>query len=158
MFWIGQRLKTLPSLFGWLESVGYGLLFMAIAVVVMPSAIAIDQSPPFGELLKISAIAFFIPALTEEIIFRGLFLPKGSAKWMILSTLAYVLWHPLEALTFLPESALYFLNLRFLLLVALLGIFCLHAYRRTGSLWASVLVHWLVVVAWKAAGGARFIA
>lgn len=136
---------------------------IVIVLLIDPSiaklAIAkLDHSLSFSELIKISVVAFFIPALTEEIVFRGLLLPKRSPIWIARSLLAYVLWHPLEAVTFLPASAPYFLELQFLWLVAILGLFCTAAYIRTGSLWASVLVHWLVVVAWKATGGARFLA
>ena len=131
---------------------------MLLVLVIDPSVVQMAQQPTITELIKISAIAFFIPSLTEELIFRGLLLPKFSTTWLLLSLTGYVLWHPLEALTFLPESATYFLDLQFLLLIAILGIFCTIACRRTGSLWASVLVHWLVVVAWKAVGGARFLA
>ncbi|MEM6445760.1 MAG: CPBP family glutamic-type intramembrane protease [Cyanobacteria bacterium P01_D01_bin.123] len=41
-------------------------------------------------------------------------------------------------------------------LVALLGVLCWIAYYRTRSLWASIVLHWLVVVTWKAFSGTSF--
>lgn len=39
-------------------------------------------------------------------------------------------------------------NLVFLLLAALLGFVCSVAYLQSGSLWTSVVIHWLAVVVW----------
>ncbi|MGK7909933.1 MAG: hypothetical protein AB4050_00395 [Synechococcus sp.] len=39
-----------------------------------------------------------------------------------------------------------------------MGGLCGFVYWRTGSLWTGVLLHWWVVAAWKALGGAGFIA
>ncbi|MEL6471422.1 MAG: CPBP family glutamic-type intramembrane protease [Cyanobacteria bacterium J06623_4] len=149
-------LRKLPSRRGWLESVSYIALVIVVAVVIAPSIIEINQRPPLGELVRVGAIAFFIPSLVEEVVFRGLLLPKVTLPWLLLSLSAYVLWHPVEALTFLPEAASVFFNFQFLFVVAVLGALCTVAYLRTGSLWASVFIHWGVVVAWKAAGGGGF--
>ena len=152
-----QGFKVVPSLKGWLESLGYAVLVMAIAFLIAPSLVDFNQRPPLDELVRMSAIAFFVPALFEEAVFRGFLLLRFSPTWIALSSTAYVLWHPVEALTFFPQSAIYFLDIRFLLIVSLLSLFCTLAYFRTRSIWASVWVHWLVVVAWKAAGGAQFV-
>ncbi|MEL7494869.1 MAG: CPBP family glutamic-type intramembrane protease [Cyanobacteria bacterium J06554_11] len=149
-------LRTFPSHRGWLESVGYAAFVIAAAVVIAPSMVEMSQRPPLNELIRVGAIAFFIPSLAEEVVFRGLLLPEVSPPWLLLSLSAYVLWHPVEALTFLPEAAAIFLDVQFLLIVIMLGALCTVAYIRTGSLWASVCIHWWVVVAWKVTGGGGF--
>ncbi|MEM9155287.1 MAG: CPBP family glutamic-type intramembrane protease [Cyanobacteria bacterium P01_F01_bin.33] len=88
--------------------------------------------------------------------FRGLLTPAFELRWACLSTLAYVVWHPLEAYVFLPAALSLFTDATFLLLVALLGVLCWIAYYRTRSLWASIILHWLVVVTWKAFSGTSF--
>lgn len=96
------------------------------------------------------------PSLLEEMLFRGLLIPRqvlrrGSLRaglaigW---STLVYVLWHPLAALTTSPESRPFFLDPTFLAIVTLLGITCGHSYVVARSLWVPILIHWVTVVVW----------
>lgn len=96
------------------------------------------------------------PSLTEEVLFRGLLIPRESLRrgwgWAGLaigwSTLLYVLWHPLSALTNRPEAEMFFLNPTFLVIVILLGITCGHSYVVSKSLWVPILIHWATVLAW----------
>lgn len=96
------------------------------------------------------------PTLIEEVLFRGLLIPRDSLRrgplWTALaigwSTVAYVLWHPLSAITGSPEAKTYFLDPRFLTIVTLLGITCGHSYVVSKSLWAPILIHWATVVVW----------
>jgi predicted Abi (CAAX) family protease len=62
----------------------------------------------------------------------------------------FVLWHPPQGLIFGPHWAAIMLNPWFLACVGALGFASARLYLRTGSIWPSVLLHWLVVVAWKA--------
>lgn len=41
--------------------------------------------------------------------------------------------------------------------VGLLGSLCSFIYWRTESLWSSIIIHWLIVVVWKALGGGGFL-
>lgn len=96
------------------------------------------------------------PSLTEEVLFRGLMIPRQvwsrgwlPAVWAVgISTLLYVLWHPFSALTNRPEAQAIFLDPSFLVIVALLGLACGYQYVYSKSLWGPVLIHWVTVVVW----------
>ena len=96
----------------------------------------------------------FVPALGEEIPFRGLLTPgPGESRRpglaIAVSTTLYTLWHVVEALTFLPAAAPVFLRPDFLACCAVLGLGCAITRWRTGSLWPAVLLHWALVVVWQ---------
>jgi predicted Abi (CAAX) family protease len=101
-----------------------------------------------------------VPALGEEIPFRGLLVPardETRRPWaaIAISTVLYVAWHPLEALTFLPQGAM-FLRPDFLACTAILGLGCALMRWRTGSLWPAVILHGGFVVVWQTwLGGVR---
>ncbi|MEM9512396.1 MAG: CPBP family glutamic-type intramembrane protease [Cyanobacteria bacterium P01_E01_bin.48] len=135
---------------------GYFIALMAISYAVKPELVNLNLAPSPSQLLAIALVAFAIPAFTEECVFRGLLTPAFELRWACLSTLAYVAWHPLEAYVFLPAALPLFTDATFLLLVALLGVLCWIACYRTRSLWASIILHWLVVVTWKAVSGTSF--
>lgn len=97
------------------------------------------------------------PTLIEEMVYRGLLIPRdiqrrGSAARIALaisvSTLLYVVSHPLSALTLNPETSDYFLDPAFVIIITLLGITCAHSYVVSRSLWCPVLIHWVTVLAW----------
>ena len=106
----------------------------------------------------LAASLLVAPALGEELLFRGLLIRRRGrrAPWIVLSTLLFVIWHPLQTVTFGPPWAAAFLDPWFLAAVALLGLALGRIYAATGSLWPCVLVHWLVVFAWKAFLGGPF--
>ncbi len=62
---------------------------------------------------------------------------------------AFVLWHVVEAKTFLPGAHL-FLTPAFLAAAGALGMACAAMRYRTGSLWPGVIVHGLAVFLWQA--------
>jgi predicted Abi (CAAX) family protease len=64
------------------------------------------------------------------------------------STLLFVAWHPLNALTINPSAPALFLDPAFLLISAALGITCGYSYVVSKSLWVPVLIHWATVVVW----------
>ncbi|MDZ7955999.1 MAG: CPBP family glutamic-type intramembrane protease [Nostoc sp. DedQUE09] len=98
----------------------------------------------------------FSPAIVEELFFRVFLLPHPSeitnwlqwSLWAIVSLLLFVLYHPLNAKTFFKAGITTFFDRVFLVLAAFLGIICTVAYTLTGSLFAIVLIHWIVVVVW----------
>ena len=49
----------------------------------------------------------------------------------------------------MPMAQPMFLEPAFLAIVALLGAVCTISWRRSGSVWPAVMIHWLSVVAWK---------
>ena len=106
----------------------------------------------------LAASLFLAPALGEELLFRGLIIPRGGpkARWIALSASLFLLWHPLQAATIGPPWASAFLDPWFLAATAILGLALGRIYAATGSLWPCVLLHWLVVFGWKALLGGPF--
>lgn len=107
-------------------------------------------------MLKLAVIAVIIPSLGEELLFRAAILPKPEAdaplpiKWMALSTILFVLWHPIQAPIYDGEFGAMMLNPFFLVAVALTGWACARLYWKTRSIWPAVALHWIVIMAWKA--------
>ena len=108
---------------------------------------------------------FVFPSLLEEVFFRGILIPNNAATqsksrivaYIAVSTAAFVLWHPANALTINTAVVSLFLNPAFLLIVALLGITCSVSYVLSRSLWTPIIIHWLTVVVWVIFLGGRNI-
>lgn len=147
-------LTTLPSAWGWLICAGISLGYAVIAI-------------PFGLITgflqfrwDFNWTQFFLtlvfPAFSEELVFRGLLLPSflenASAGawlfWLSLSTILFILYHPLNARYFYPPGYPMFWDWRFIVLAGLLGLACAVAYGVTRSLWSAVSLHWLAVIIW----------
>lgn len=62
---------------------------------------------------------------------------------------AFILWHPAQVWLGLPMAQDVFLDGRFLMITGALGATCTLLYRLTRSIWPAVILHWLVVLAWK---------
>lgn len=123
-------------------------------------------SPGFidSPLLSVLPFSLFVfPSLLEEAFFRGVLVPNDAARqsrgrivaYIVLSTAAFVLWHPANALTINTTAAPLFLNPAFLLIVAFLGITCSISYIVSRSLWTPIIIHWLTVVVWVIFLGGR---
>ncbi len=99
---------------------------------------------------------FFLPACVEESLFRVFLLPhplegvplERWLLWALLSTVIFVIYHPLNAWLLYPPGRETFWDRRFLVLVAGLGLLCAFVYQLTGSFWAIACIHWAVVVVW----------
>jgi uncharacterized protein len=106
---------------------------------------------------------FIFPALLEEAFFRGVLIPnhcreKGWVKISImtlLSSVLFVAWHPLNALTVNTGAQEFFLNEAFLVIVFLLGMVCSLSYILSRSLWVPIIIHWLTVLVWVLFLGGR---
>lgn len=106
---------------------------------------------------------FVFPSFLEEAFFRGILIPndaKNHSKkriwfYLVMSTVLFILWHPVNALTFNTFAIPLFLNPYFLLLCALLGITCGISYIVSRSLWIPIIIHWLTVVVWVVFLGGR---
>lgn len=114
--------------------------------------------PDAHELIGLALLLAIVPAFGEELLFRGLLIPRRSPKRrsVLLSAFLFVLWHPLQAWIIGPPWSAVFLDPWFLTIVFVLGLLLGSIYARTASLWPCVAVHWLVVLVWKAALGGPF--
>ncbi len=163
--WAG--ITTLPKFIDWLFILGLliGYSFLAMAIGFRSRFLTVDRQ---FRLLSIDIRSlihlFFLPAVLEEILFRLLLIPHPieTAVWgdiyrsVVISLGLFVIYHPLNALTFFKAGNPTFMDWRFLTLAGLLGIVCSIAYLFTGSIWTAILIHWLVVVVWlKILGGDR---
>jgi predicted Abi (CAAX) family protease len=113
------------------------------------------------DLFKYSIWLFLMPALIEEFIFRLLLIPHPIETttgletwiWSAISIGLFVIYHPLNALTFFKQGNPTFMDWRFLLLAGWLGIVCTSVYLIAGTILLSAIVHWIVVVGWLFVGG-----
>ena len=132
-----------------------------IAAVAFPAGVA-HWDPAFADWPVRLVKVMVVPALTEELVFRGLLIPgRGESprpgRWVAAGLLLFVIWHVMEALTFLPGAHL-FLTAPLLVCAAILGAGCAWMRYRTGSLWPAVVFHGLTVFLWQIAFGGPDIA
>jgi predicted Abi (CAAX) family protease len=127
----------------------------ALAVLALAGGfVGVAPTPDGASLLRLAALAFFVPALCEELFFRvALLNPGASVLRRGAAIAAFVAWHPLQALFFGAAWAAVVFDPWFLLAVAVLGLAATRIYLASLSVWPSVVLHWLVVVAWKVGGG-----
>jgi len=146
---------TLPDAAGWRWSAMVGLPALALMAMIGLATGLYQPGPGDLSALPLTLLTvLFVPAIGEEAVFRGLMTPgrreqPSAVRAVALSTLLYVLWHPLEGFTFLPGARELFSRWDFLLVTALLGLACGLTRWRTGSIWPAVILHWGAVVVWK---------
>ncbi len=155
---------TWPDARGWALAAVVGAAALALELVIGLAGGFLRPAPGDWSVLPMTlALAVVVPALGEEAVFRGLLTPGrdgGAGLWRAIlpSTAAFVLWHVVEALTFMPEAAPVFLRTDFLATTAVLGLACGWMRWRTGSLWPAVLLHWLEVAGWQIWFGGGMVA
>lgn len=147
-------LTTLPSAGGWRFCLGVSALTLALMAAIGFATGLYRLTPAEPGLPLRTLTVLFIPALGEEIPFRGLLVPgpgESRRPWLAIagSTTLYTLWHIVEALTFLPGASPVFLRPDFLACCAVLGLGCAVMRLKTGSLWPAVGLHWLLVLVWQ---------
>lgn len=178
---MGRRLTLPPVLSAIIATSGITVWPNAAArrACALPFIFFITIALPFGFLSGLFSwqptgvnfgrtvlVAFFLPALLEELIFRApllWFRQRGSVFWpAVLSLSLFVLWHPLNGWLFLPAAKTLFFDPRFLFIAFGLGLTCTIATlgtnlnatdstkECTGSLWPAILGHWLLVISWNA--------
>lgn len=146
---INQLERTLIAIFGLiilLLLIGFKTNFLQIKII----------SGTWVEVIKITTISLIFPALGEEIFFRVLLLPhpsenttiKSQIIWAVISVIIFIVYHPIQGITWNPLGHDVFINPIFLSLAGLLGTICTIAYLGTGSIWLPVIIHWLAVVIW----------
>ena len=131
--------------------IGFRVGLFSVGVIDYPMSIVL----PFS--------LFISPSLLEEAFFRGILIPNNAVTqsksriiaYIAVSTAAFVLWHPANALTINTTAAALFLDPAFLLIVTLLGITCSVSYVLSRSLWTPIIIHWLTVTIWVIFLGGR---
>jgi predicted Abi (CAAX) family protease len=143
-------LKRLPDMRAAIEALLLFLLVVAAGYWAAQTGV-LKPNPVSSrdQILPISISAFVVPALAEELAFRG-WLRKGMPIAAVASLIAFILWHPLQVWLNLPFGRSEFLDPRFLSLIAWLGLACTLSRLRSGSIWPAVIIHWGVVVVWIA--------
>jgi predicted Abi (CAAX) family protease len=151
---------TAPTARQWIEC---ACLLAAFTLIGLPVGFASGlisfkpTSEPLATLVAFAVLAFFMPSLFEETLFRALVLPRANehrpASQLIwsgaLSVALFVLGHPLAAWLWAPSARPLLYDGVFLALTAVFGTMAVIAYYRSGSIWPSLIMHWTVVVTWK---------
>jgi len=154
-----DALTTIPDSRTW-RSCGlvYGL-FLGIALPIGFRSGLLRPGPAHltpAELIGSGVLLFVQPALVEEIVFRGVLLPRDGRSWprgrLVLvagaALAVYVASHPINARLFRPQVLGLFESPAYLALTTLLGLACTAAFFISRSIWPSVAIHWLTVVIW----------
>jgi predicted Abi (CAAX) family protease len=116
--------------------------------------VGVTPSPDLPTFARIAAIALVLPALGEELVFRALVLgPSPSTRRCALGIALFVAWHPMQMLIFGAAWGAVVFNPLFLCAVGALGLVLTRVYVKTRSIWPPVVLHWIVVLAWKLSGG-----
>jgi predicted Abi (CAAX) family protease len=147
-------LTTLPSPRGWAFCLAVSVATLALMMLIGFVTGLYHLTPAQPGLALRMLVVILVPALGEEIPFRGLLTPgPGESSRprleIAVSTGLYTGWHVFEAVTFLKSAATVFLRPDFLLCCAVLGLGCAVMKRKTGSLWPAVILHWALVVVWQ---------
>lgn len=156
-----RSVATWPDRRGWCEVAILSLVALGLIAVIAYASGLMVWAPHFDNALIRLGRVMVLPALSEELVFRGLLMPARQDDeppdtvkilWIALSVAAFTGWHVLEALTFLPGAHL-FLKPAFLACASVLGAACAIMRYRTGSLWPCVLLHGLLVWLWQTGFG-----
>jgi predicted Abi (CAAX) family protease len=154
-----EAVTTIPDGRTWRMCAFVSCLFLVCAVPIGLLGgllrLSVPQLSP-AELIGTSLLLLVHPAMTEEIVFRGLLLPRHAdsmshGRLFVVAgaaLVAYVASHPLSALLYRREALSLFENPVYLVLVALLGLSCTATYLISRSLWPSVALHWLTAMVW----------
>ncbi len=153
-----MAVSTMPDRTDWLITVLVVVAYSAIALPIgfWSGFLKVDRQTSWRTIIGVIVGCLLSPGISEEIWFRVLMLPHKQENasgltlglWVSLSLALFIVYHPLNGLTFYPVGRSTFLNPVFLLLAALLGVACSIAYLQSGSVWPAVLIHWLAVTVW----------
>ncbi|MCU0541789.1 MAG: CPBP family glutamic-type intramembrane protease [Oscillatoriaceae cyanobacterium Prado104] len=155
---LSTAVATIPDFTDWLVAIAIALVYTAIALTVgfRSGFLKIDPQTSPPTIIAVAIACLFSPGISEEIGFRVLMLPHPNENvsglvlwfWGCASLALFVVYHPLNALTFYPAGRPTFMNPVFLFLAAVLGAACAGAYLQSGSVWPAVAIHWLAVTVW----------
>ena len=173
---IKQRLQSLKIAFtSWPSAIQWGkcaAIYAGFSLVAgglgfSTGFLKIELMTATPRMFAIIPVLIFIrPALIEETVFRGAFVPhvreeQSRASVLVsaaLSLIVFVAMHPLNGIFFKTSAHDVYIHPVFLASAALLGLACTVAYRITGSLWPSIAMHWMTVTCWTVFfGGKRLL-
>ncbi len=152
-FMLVRRVNGIGYSIGWGRNWGFHVLgsFLLFACIAIPLGIKIHfiafspQWHQWSSFLELSIGILFFTAWPEEFLFRGLlqnFLSKASkndlAGW----------WTSSVLFGFSHITNLGFPNWRYVILASIAGLFYGWTWRKTGSIFASALVHTAVDATW----------
>jgi predicted Abi (CAAX) family protease len=153
-------ISTLPTLDDWRLC---ALLLLVVAILVLPVGIRTGFLYPqwarFGprRATAFLVLAFFLPCMVEETVFRVLLLPHPAENasavtwwlWAVAGVILFVLYHPIKApLVPSAERRAVYRNGTFLWMAGVVGTVCTMLYAVSGSLWPPMALHYAVVAAW----------
>jgi predicted Abi (CAAX) family protease len=152
-------LTAIPDARSWLACSLVFVIFVACAGPIGLASGLLSPTTPHLTIERIfstAAIVFIQPALLEEVVFRGLLLPRNPrsvsrprlVSVAVVALALYVVSHPINAMLFRPGALHVFANPVYLVLATLLGIACTAAYFISKSLWPPVAIHWAAVLIW----------
>ncbi len=141
-------------------------LYAAVALALGLGSGFLEPGHPWPRprrLVCAAAALLPMPALGEELLFRGALLPhpgEGTPwpqllAWSALGIGLFVLYHPLAGRLWYRRAERLFHDPRFLLQTALLGVATTALYQVSGSLWPAVLLHAVAVLVWLERLGGR---
>lgn len=107
-------------------------------------------------VFRLSLITLFFPAAAEELFFRVLLLPHRTEEVTLayqlisasISLILFIIYHPLNANFLIRNARATFSNFVFLISTAILAIVCTIAYFKSGSIYPSIILHWIFVLVW----------
>ncbi len=150
--------STIPDTQAWVYSAVLVVIYalMSLPIGFKLGFLKLDVETSWEIIVGVMVRCLLSPAISEELFFRILLLPHPTENatpatlwlWGCISLVMFILYHPLNAVTFYPDGLQTFFNPVFLSLAALLGVICTLAYFQSGSLWIPVAIHWLIVVVW----------
>ena len=137
----------------WGRSLAYavGVNFVVPAVILIPLGQWIGFirfGPLYGQLKSLPLVAlgiFFFTAWPEELLFRGL-LQNLLSRTLRNATIGWLAAAAVFGFAHITNGR--FPNWRYVLLATIAGVFYGRAWRQTGSIFASALVHMLVDMTW----------
>lgn len=148
-----RSLLTWPDFKGWGLCLLIGGLILAFISVLAGLTGLLHWQPRTTDWLLRLLSVFLVPALSEEIVFRGLLVPdqgetRRPALWIGAAVLVFMAWHVVEAFFILPGAHM-FLTPAFLTCAGVLGLGGAFMRYRTGSIWPAVILHGLLVWSWQ---------
>ncbi|QQA43222.1 type II CAAX prenyl endopeptidase Rce1 family protein [Pelagovum pacificum] len=136
----------------WLEAAAMLAAIVLVALILNRFSGFPGQLQPNVDVsrAKQAALALLVPAIAEELVFRGPLLRPRLRSLPVAALLlaTYLAWHPLAAWLFRPAMVPLFTDPAFLALTATLGLSATLSTWRSGTLLPAITLHWLTVAAW----------